>query len=102
MSSSEKGIRGVCLVRMGDGTERIVPRVNYMRMKKAGRNVTLLKEGLRWKDLGSWDPALNHPRGPTTRNPYPAIRSLLGGRRTQSGKLDHQSSHKPGIRTIEN
>ena len=77
MPSSEKGIRGVCLVRMEDGTERIVPRANYMRMKKTGRNVTLLKEGLRWKDLGSWDPAVNHPRGPTTKNPYPAIRSLL-------------------------
>jgi hypothetical protein len=43
--------KGVVLVRYEDGTEKILPKVTYLRMKKAGRKITLLKEGLHWSDL---------------------------------------------------
>ena len=49
--STKKRVKGVALVRYEDGTEKMMPRVAYLKMKEAGRKVTLLKEGLRWEDL---------------------------------------------------
>ena len=43
--------KGVVLVRYEDGTEKILPKITYLRMKKAGRKIVLLKEGLHWGDL---------------------------------------------------
>jgi hypothetical protein len=43
--------KGVVLVRYEDGTEKLLPRITYLRMKKAGRKITLLKEGSHWNDL---------------------------------------------------
>ena len=49
--SEIKKNKGVVLVRYEDGTERILPKITYLRMKKAGRKIVLLKEGLRWEEL---------------------------------------------------
>jgi hypothetical protein len=43
--------KGVVLVRYEDGTEKILPKVTYLRMKRARRKITLLKEGSHWSDL---------------------------------------------------
>lgn len=43
--------KGVVLVRYEDGTEKMLPKIAYLRMKKAGRNVKLLKEAVRYEDL---------------------------------------------------
>jgi hypothetical protein len=43
--------KGVALVRYEDGKEIFVPKIAYLRMIKAGRKVTLLKEGSHFKDL---------------------------------------------------
>jgi hypothetical protein len=43
--------KGVVLVRYADGTEKFLPKITYLRMKKAGRKITLLKEGSHYKDL---------------------------------------------------
>jgi hypothetical protein len=51
MSTTKEKTKGVALVKYEDGTEKMIPRVAYLKMKKAGRKVTLLKEGLHWKDL---------------------------------------------------
>jgi hypothetical protein len=49
---SERGeTKGVVLVRYEDGTEKLLPKVAYLRMKKAGRKITLLKEGPHWNEL---------------------------------------------------
>jgi len=42
---------GVVLVRYEDGSERILPKVTYIRMINAGRKVTLIKEEKHTKDL---------------------------------------------------
>jgi len=44
-------IKGVVLVRYEDGKEKLLPKIAYLRMKKAGRNITLLKEGSHFNDL---------------------------------------------------
>jgi len=43
--------KGVVLVRYEDGTEKLLPKITYLRMKKAGRKITLLKEGSHYNDL---------------------------------------------------
>ena len=43
--------KGVALVRYEDGTEKLLPKIAYLRMKKAGRKITLLKEGSHFTDL---------------------------------------------------
>jgi hypothetical protein len=43
--------KGVALVKYEDGKEKLVPKIAYLRMKKAGRKVTLLKEGSHYNDL---------------------------------------------------
>lgn len=50
-SENQDKIRGVALVRFEDGTEKMMPRIAYFKMKKAGRNVALVKEALRYTDL---------------------------------------------------
>ena len=50
-SESQGKNRGVALVRFEDGTEKIMPKIAYLRMKEAGRNVVLVKEALRYTDL---------------------------------------------------
>ena len=43
--------KGVVLVRYENGEEKLLPKIAYLRMKKAGRKVTLLKEGSHWDSL---------------------------------------------------
>jgi len=43
--------KGVVLVRYEDGTEKLLPKITYLRMLKAGRKITLLKEGKHWNEL---------------------------------------------------
>jgi hypothetical protein len=43
--------QGVVLIRYEDGSERILPKVTYIRMINAGRKVTLLKEAKHSKEL---------------------------------------------------
>ena len=43
--------RDVVLVRYEDGTKKMLPKIAYLRIKKAGRKVELLKEGVRYEDL---------------------------------------------------
>jgi hypothetical protein len=43
--------KGVVLVRYENGNKVTLPKTVYLRMKKAGRKITLLKEGLHWNDL---------------------------------------------------
>jgi hypothetical protein len=43
--------KGVALVRYENGKEILMPKIAYLRMKKAGRKVTLLKEGSHYNDL---------------------------------------------------
>lgn len=43
--------RGVVLVRYEDGTEKMLPKIAYLRMKKSGRKVVLLKEAVRYNEL---------------------------------------------------
>jgi hypothetical protein len=50
-SKSRDKIRGVALVRFADGTEKMMPKISYFKMKEAGRNVVLVKEGLHYTDL---------------------------------------------------
>jgi hypothetical protein len=50
LSSKIENTKGVVLVRFIDGTEKILPKIAYLRMK-AGRSVVLLKEGLHWDEL---------------------------------------------------
>jgi hypothetical protein len=49
MNTKER--KGVVLLRYEDGTEKILPRITYLRMKKSGRHIILLKEGLHWNEL---------------------------------------------------
>lgn len=44
---------GVVLVRYEDGTEKMLTKYIYTRMKESGKrpNVELLKEGKHWTDL---------------------------------------------------
>jgi len=48
--SNEK-TKGVVLVRYEDGKEKILPKIVYLKMKKAGRNIILLKEASHWNEL---------------------------------------------------
>jgi len=50
MSKIEK-TKGVVLVRYEDGTKKTLQKAIYLKMKKSGRKITLLKEGLHWDDL---------------------------------------------------
>jgi hypothetical protein len=51
MGSRIEHVKGVVLVRYGDGTEKILPKNTYLRMKNAGRKIVLLKEGQHWYEL---------------------------------------------------
>ena len=51
MSSKTEETKGVVLVKYEDGIEKVLPRITYLRMKKSGRNIVLLKEGLHWDEL---------------------------------------------------
>jgi hypothetical protein len=51
MSRDTEDTKGVVLVRYEDGREKILPKIAYLRMKKAGRQVILLKEGLHRNEL---------------------------------------------------
>ncbi|MEM3828476.1 MAG: hypothetical protein QXP36_04595 [Conexivisphaerales archaeon] len=51
MPTSNQKTKGVVLVRYEDGTEKILPKITYLRMKKSGRRIILLKEGLHWNEL---------------------------------------------------
>jgi hypothetical protein len=46
-----EGAKGVVLVKYENGTEKLLPKIAYLRMKKAGRKVTLLKEGSHYNNL---------------------------------------------------
>ena len=50
VSEIEKN-KGVVLVRYEDGTEKILPKITYLRMKEAGRKIVPLREGLHWEEL---------------------------------------------------
>ena len=43
--------KGVVLVKYEDGTNKILTKAVYLRMKKSGRKIVLLKEGLHWEEL---------------------------------------------------
>jgi len=51
ISSKSEETKGVVLVRYEDGIPRMLQRITYLRMKKSGRNIVLLKEGLHWNEL---------------------------------------------------
>jgi len=51
MVSGIEHAKGVVLVRCEDGSERILPKNTYLRMKNSGRKIVLLKEGKHWCDL---------------------------------------------------
>jgi len=50
MAIHEKA-KGVVLVRLENGAEKTLNKYIYLRMKKGGRKVKLLKEGKHWHDL---------------------------------------------------
>lgn len=51
MPLKEEDSKGVVLVRYEDGTKKVIPEITYLRMKKSGRKLILLKEGLHWNEL---------------------------------------------------
>jgi len=51
MPSESGEAKGVVLVRYEDGTKKTLTKAVYLRMKKSGRKIVLLKEGLHWEDL---------------------------------------------------
>ena len=51
MPTNTDETKGVVLIRYLDGTEKILPKIAYLRMKKAGRCVILLKEALHSYEL---------------------------------------------------
>jgi hypothetical protein len=51
MSSGSGEAKGVVLVRYEDGTKKTLTKAVYLRMKKSGRKIVLLKEALHWEDL---------------------------------------------------
>ena len=46
-----KMVKGVVLIKDEKGEEKVYTKYIYERMKKAGRKITLLKEGLHRDDL---------------------------------------------------
>ncbi len=51
MGSGTEHTKGVVLVRYEDGSERILPKNVYLRMKNSGRKIVLLREGEHWYQL---------------------------------------------------
>jgi len=43
--------KGVCLVRKGKEQPKYYRKINYLRMKRAGRDVELIEEALTLKEL---------------------------------------------------
>jgi hypothetical protein len=51
LSLKVENTKGVVLIRYIDGREKVMPKIAYLRMKKAGVPVILLKEALHAKEL---------------------------------------------------